>query len=117
MQRAGFVTDVITHGSQSSHMICRSTSPPPPGEHRHFRRLDIHVVPFAEYPMQVMYFTGSDEFNIRCRIRATQLGLHMNQSFLQPKGELGALGAPLPVHSERDIFEFLDMPYQDPTKR
>jgi DNA polymerase beta len=95
--------------------MCRLTAAS--SEPHHFRRLDIHAVPITEYPLQIMYFTGSDQFNIECRVRAHKLGLHLNQSFLQPRGELGQLGAPLPCHSERDVFDFLDMPYRDPSKR
>jgi DNA polymerase/3'-5' exonuclease PolX len=37
------------------------------------------VVPIDEYPLQVLYFTGSDSLNIRMRIRATELGFKLGQ--------------------------------------
>ena len=63
-----------------------------------------------KYPM-LLYSTGSKTFNIRMRAIAKKKGYLLNQYGLY-KGTRR-----IPVSSERDIFNLLDMPYTPPEKR
>lgn len=79
------------------------------------RRVDILLTPLAEYPFAVLYFTGSDTFNIAMRKRALERGWSLNEHGFTP---LPATNGVLPpISTEKDIFDFLDMPYVAPTAR
>lgn len=43
-------------------------------------------------------------------------GFTLNEYSLRPLEE-GVAGEPLPVSSEKDIFEYLDYPYKEPKDR
>ena len=51
------------------------------------------------------------------RRKAIELGFHLSEYCIQPVGEGGVHGAALPVTCERDVFDYLDMPYLEPDKR
>lgn len=75
-------------------------------------QLDIIGVPKDEIPYQVLYLTGSKEFNIYMRTKARSLGYLLNQNGLYKDG-----GRVAGVNSEEDIFKFLDIPYRKPEDR
>jgi DNA polymerase/3'-5' exonuclease PolX len=78
------------------------------------RRIDILLTPEEEYPFAVLYFTGSDKFNVGMRRGALELGYTMNEHGLQ-KTKAGA--APPGMADEKDIFNFLGYAYVPPEKR
>ena len=71
------------------------------------RRLDIRLVPHNQYYCGVLYFTGSDIFNKNMRSWALDKGFTLNEYSLRPLVD-GKPDVPLPVSSERDIFDYLD---------
>ncbi len=78
------------------------------------RRLDLLLTDPEEYPYAILYFTGSDQFNIAMRRWALDYGYTMNEHSMVPTGNAGP--AP-PMSSERDIFDFLGLAWVPPTER
>lgn len=118
----GFLTDdLVSHeenGEQKKYMgVCRL---PGPG-HRH-RRLDIIVVPYAEFACALMYFTGSAHFNRSMRALAKTKSMSLSEHSLNRgvvrRGNLKVHGGtPLPTLTEKDVFSLLGIPYREPHER
>lgn len=106
------------NGEQKKYMgVCRL-----PGPSRRHRRLDIIVVPFAEFACALMYFTGSAHFNrsLRALAKTKQMSLSehsLNKDVLR-QGSLKVYGGiPLPTQAEKDVFSHLGIPYREPRER
>ena len=97
------------------------------------RRLDLLLTAPTEYPYAVLYFTGSDLFNIAMRGWALERGYTMNEHGMTPVSTTHGMtpvstthgmtptspdkpAAPL-MKSEEDIFAFLGLQYVAPTAR
>lgn len=79
------------------------------------RRLDLLLTGPTEYPYAILYFTGSDLFNIAMRAWALERGYTMNEHTMTAvKSDTPA--APV-MKSEEDIFAFLGLQYVAPTER
>ncbi len=78
------------------------------------RRLDLLLTDPVEYPYAILYFTGSDLFNIAMRRWALEQGYTMNEHGMQPTEDAGP--AP-PMKTERDIFDYLGLAWVPPTER
>ena len=74
-------------------------------------RIDIRLIEGKSYPAALMYFTGSQRFNILMRQRAIDLGMTLNEYGLF-RGNVA-----LPVTSEGDIFTHLRVVYLEPRDR
>ena len=74
------------------------------------RRFDILIAPPDEYYYSLLYFTGSNVFNIGLRH-------YVKTTFNLSLSEHGFLGKKVPVKSEEDIFKFLKLDYVKPNKR
>ncbi|CAF5095519.1 unnamed protein product, partial [Rotaria magnacalcarata] len=81
------------------------------------RRIDIRVFPSEQYYCALLYFTGNDQLNRHMRIVAQEQGYKLNEYSIQKVGSTGTLSKPLPVTSERDIFDYLQMDYKEPHER
>lgn len=112
-----YLTDILALGPKKCMGIGRVGTKKAPGA---ARRVDILLTPETEYPYAVLYFTGSDKFNIAMRRGALDLGYTMNEHGLAPsaaaKEPLAAAKAP-PMAAEKDIFEFLGYAYVPPAQR
>jgi DNA polymerase/3'-5' exonuclease PolX len=75
-------------------------------------RIDIRIVPPVSWPFALMYFTGSQRFNILMRQRAIDIGLRMNEYGIYDK-----YGQPMKARDEEDIFNILKVSYIPPEKR
>lgn len=77
------------------------------------RRIDIEFATPEEYPFELLYFTGSGNFNRKMRAHAKSLGYDLNQ-----KGLINlSTGEHIRLNSEREIFAYLDYPYLPPSQR
>ena len=74
------------------------------------RRFDILIAPPDEYYYSLLYFTGSNIFNIAMRH-------YVKTKFNLSLSEHGFLGKKIPVKSEEDIFKFLKLDYVKPNNR
>lgn len=110
-----YLTDILAAGPKKCMGVGRVGTKKAPGA---ARRIDILFTPENEYPYAVLYFTGSDRFNIAMRRGALELGYTMNEHGMTPvaKGAKPPPAAP-PMATEQDIFEFLGYAFVPPPKR
>ncbi len=80
------------------------------------RRLDLLVTPEEQYAYALLYFTGSQKFNIAMRKHALERGYTMNEHGMVP---LEGSDKPIPpmMKEERDIFTFLEYAFVPPSER
>lgn len=80
------------------------------------RRLDLLLTPPDEFPYAILYFTGSDVFNVAFRKHCLTLGYTLNEHTMKPVGD--AAKKPVPtMDKEEDIFAFVGLKYVPPTER
>lgn len=75
-------------------------------------RIDILLVNPSQYGSALMYFTGSQRFNILMRNRAIEFGYTLNEFGLFDQNN-----ALIPTESEEDIFNILGVSYLSPEER
>ena len=121
LKSSGFLTDDLTLAENGEHRkylgVCKL-----PGENTKHRRLDIIVVPYNEWACSLLYFTGSDYFNRSMRLLAKKNGMSLsehslNTGVIRKGGEKIFEGTPLPVFSEKDVFDYLGLEYREPHER
>jgi DNA polymerase/3'-5' exonuclease PolX len=76
------------------------------------RRIDIRFINYDSYPAALLYFTGSQQMNVKLREIAKKKGYKLSEYGLFDKN-----GKQFRVNSERDIFHKLDMEYLNPSLR
>jgi len=80
------------------------------------RRIDILLADPSHYYFALLYFTGSYNFNIYMRKIALKKGLSLSEyGFKDSKGIM--IDTSDTIHSEEDIFAYLDIPFVAPEKR
>lgn len=79
------------------------------------RRIDIWFIPYNSYYSALLALTGSQEFIVKIRTLAIQLGYRLNEYglFYRHKNSL----VQIPINSEKDIFDKLGMEYLAPELR
>jgi DNA polymerase/3'-5' exonuclease PolX len=102
-----YITDVLAQGESKCLAVCRLPGQP-------YRRLDILLTPPEEYPFAVLYFTGSDGFNVKMRQRALELGYTLNEHALTHVATKTKVSG---IRTEEDIFRTLSMVYKKPEER
>jgi DNA polymerase/3'-5' exonuclease PolX len=108
LKASGYITDVLALGNKKCMAVCTVGN-------GSFRRLDLLLTPVEEYPFAILYFTGSDKFNIAMRQHALDRGYTLNEHALTPIR--ADVPPPPPMKSEADIFVFLEMPFTEPQAR
>jgi DNA polymerase/3'-5' exonuclease PolX len=79
------------------------------------RRLDLLMTPDEEYAYAILYFTGSDQFNVAFRQYTLDKGYTLNEHKLTAIRP-GVKEVPY-MKTEKDIFKFLGLRYIEPSKR
>lgn len=79
------------------------------------RRLDLLMTPEKEFAYAILYFTGSQEFNVGFRRFCLDKGYTINEHIMKPTRE-GVPEVPR-MSSEKDIFDFLNLQYVKPEDR
>jgi DNA polymerase/3'-5' exonuclease PolX len=84
-----------------------------------FRRLDILLTPPEAYGYALLYFTGSQRFNILVRQHALTKGYSLNEHCLSLDSKWkGPKPAAIPVlKTEAEILAFLGIKWVSPTDR
>jgi len=77
----------------------------------HYVKIDFFTCAVEDYAAYILYATGSKEFNIAMRIKAKKMGFLLNQKGLW-RGD-----KKIPVKSEREFFEILEIEYVEPYDR
>jgi DNA polymerase beta len=108
MIESGYIIGVLAQGPTKCLAICQL----PDGK---ARRLDLLMIPRSEYAYSILYFTGSDQFNVAMRRWALEKGYTMNEH----KMTITRDDVPEPpiMLKEQDIFRFLGLKYIVPTER
>ncbi|CAL8358476.1 unnamed protein product [Boreogadus saida] len=122
LHHSGFLTDDLVssedNGQQKKYMgVCRL-----PGPGRRHRRLDVIVVPYAEYACAVAYFTGSAHFNRSLRALAKTKSMSLSEHSLNRgvvrRGSVKVHGGtPVATATEEEVFSRLGVPYREPHQR
>jgi DNA polymerase beta len=144
LRAATYVVDTLSEGPHKFMGYCRLPPPPAPSPSSApappcvAHRLDMRWFPYDSYFPALLYFTGSDMFNVNMRTTALKLGYTMNeygvyklrgggggagedaaQAVVSPSkaGAGFGKGERVAVESEADIFSLLQMKYVAPTDR
>lgn len=102
-----YIVETLAYGNHKFMGICKI------GEKN--RRLDILFTPVLEYITSLVYFTGSQQFNIKMRARALELGYTLNEHSLTPLKD--NIPKPSLFETEKSLFNFLKMEYVEPKNR
>lgn len=108
LKRSGYIQDILALGPKK----CMAVVSLGPGEAS--RRLDLLVTPQEEYAYSILYFTGSDTFNVAFRRYALSKGYTLNEHTMKPTG---SEAAPPFMQTEESIFTFLGLKYVEPQNR
>jgi len=79
------------------------------------RRLDLLLTSPSEFAYALLYFTGSDKFNVAFRRHCLELGYSLNEHTLTTI--VAGKPAPPPMRTERDIFRWAGLKFVAPSKR
>lgn len=110
MQKSSYITDVLAAGDHKCLGVCKLVRAKD-GKHR---RIDLLLTPESEYGYALLYFTGSQAFNIQCRIKAKEKGYSLSEHGLDPVGKT----APAPkMLEEKEILKFLGINFVQPSNR
>lgn len=109
MMKEDYITDMLAQGNKKCMAVCKLCTD------MFTRRIDLLITPFHEYPYAILYFTGSDKFNVAMRKVALSKGYSMNEHGMKKMRE-DVPDIPL-MTTEKDIFEFLGMTYTLPLHR
>ena len=102
----GFLIDTLTSKGKTKWMgVCRIK--------QMAARIDLRVVPMRSYAMALLSFTGSKEFNISLRKRAIDMGMRINEYYILQKDGKERIYP----KTEKQIFNYLQIPYIPPSKR
>ena len=106
LKKINFIIDHLTSKGNTKFMgVCRVN--------KIARRIDIRIVNYQSYYTSIIYFTGSKEFNIYLRKEALSKNYTLNEYFLTNTHT----GEHISIHSEKEIFEILKIPYLEPKER
>ena len=108
LQESNYIEQILALGEHK----CMAISRLPNGK---ARRLDLLMTPDNEYAYALLYFTGSDKFNVAFRQHALQMGYTLNEHTLTP---IRPDVRPVPyMPTEKSIFQFLRLRYVEPQDR
>lgn len=111
LKNANYIEEVLAIGEHKCMAICRRDGSSVA------RRLDLLMTPEEEYAYSILYFTGSDRFNVAFRQHALNRGYTLNEHALVVKNpEIGVKPVPM-MNSEQDIFRFMGLRYVSPSAR
>lgn len=112
MTESGYITDTLALGDKKFMGICRVGA----GDGGVARRLDLLITTKAEYPYALLYFTGSDKFNIAFRKQVMDQGYSLSEHGVKVVREEGVPAVPA-IKTEKGIFKFFKIPYVVPSSR
>ena len=98
-----YIIDTFALGTKKCMAVCKLKN------HDKYRRIDILYTRKHEFPFALLYFTGSQDFNIDMRNIALSKGYSLNEYELK--------GTTHKFESERDIFDYLGLEYVEPENR
>jgi len=107
----GYLRGEFARGEHKFMGVCRLVGP----GRKTYRHVDLLLCKPEEYWYTILYFTGSDVFNVSMRRHALTKGYSLSEHGL--KRVRDGVPAPPVMNSEKDIFDFLGLDYVIPTSR
>jgi len=108
LKEEGYIKHILALGPHKCMAICQL-------EGGSARRLDLLIVPEEEYAYSMLYFTGSDRFNVAFRQHCLLKGYTLNEHVLT---RINDNVADVPrMETEKDIFRFVGLRYVAPSDR
>ena len=80
------------------------------------RRIDFMVVPYSTYPFALLYLTGPKEFTVYMREQAISKGFSLSEHGFKNLKTNERVNVNM-FRTEKDIFDFIGLPYQEPEFR
>ena len=113
LKAIGYMSETLASGPHKYMGVCKLP------RHKTFRRIDIMWMEPPKYPFALLYFTGSKEFNVRVRFAAMKRGFSLNEYGLTvlAKGGKTVDDIPTNLKTERDVLDFLGVPFVAPENR
>ena len=111
LRKKKYLADDFAFGDKKYNGVCRLP------RHRSYRRIDIMYTEPERFPFALLYFTGSQDFNIGMRKKALELGYSLNEYGLKETGGKKDDTIAHQFHTEQDVFKFLGMEYVAPKDR
>jgi len=109
LQKKGYIVDTLAQGPKKFLGYVKVSPGAKP------RRLDLLMSPPVEFAYAILYFTGSQNFNVAFRRHAQDKGYTINEHTMKPTKE-GVPAVPA-MSSEKDIFDFLGLEFVEPQDR
>ena len=111
LKEVGYIVDILAKGAKKCMAIVRL------GNGR-ARRLDLLLTPEDEYGYALLYFTGSGPFNVIMRQHALERGYSLSEHRMKIVPDFEPEPPAVPeLLTEKDIFDFLGVPYIRPADR
>lgn len=107
--KRNYISDILAQGPKKCMAVAKL---PWAGK---YRRLDLLLTPESEFAYAILYFTGSDRFNVAFRSHALKKGYTLNEHTMTPLD--ASKPAPPPMKTEQDIFAFLGLQFVEPPLR
>ena len=118
LKAAGYIREVLAQGEHKCLAVAilpdSSSSAEGGAGKMKARRLDLLVTPPEEFPFAVLYFTGSDGFNVAMRSHALTMGFTLNEHALT-QVSTGKIAKG--IRNEEDIFAGLRLQWRAPHER
>jgi DNA polymerase beta len=112
LEGSGYIIEKLALGNNKFMGLCKLSSELPA------RRIDILIADPSHYYFALLYFTGSYSFNIYMRKIALKKGLSLSEyGFKDISNSKIIIDTSDIIHSEEDIFKYLEMTYVEPSKR
>lgn len=107
----GYLRGEFARGEHKFMGVCRLVGP----GRKTYRHVDLLLCKPEEYWYTILYFTGSDVFNVSMRRHALTKGYSLSEHGLKRVRD----GVPVPpaMNSEKDIFDFLGLTFMTPEDR
>lgn len=109
LKKKGYIVDTLAQGPKKFLGYVKVNDSAKP------RRLDLLMSPPSEFAYAILYFTGSQNFNVAFRRHAQDKGYTINEHTMKPTKE-GVPEVPA-MRTEKDIFDFLGLEYVKPQDR
>jgi len=109
LMQKGYIVDTLAQGPKKFLGYVKVSPDAKP------RRLDLLMSPPNEFAYAILYFTGSQNFNVAFRRHAQDKGYTINEHTMKPTKE----GVPVvpAMRTEKDIFDFLGLEFVEPKDR
>lgn len=109
LKTCGYMIDILAQGPKKCMAVVSL------GPSQKARRLDLLITPHEEFAYSILYFTGSDAFNVAFRKHALKCGYSLNEHTMKTI-DIQKPDPPF-MKEEKSIFDFFGLKYVEPKDR